>query len=52
MKLSSGQPQTTSGGAEGKFRVQFDRTMYGTINGGGVEASFNTLNGKILIRKK
>jgi hypothetical protein len=52
MKLSSGQPQTTSGGSDGKFRVQFDRTMYGTINGGGVEASFNTLNGKILIRKK
>ena len=52
MKLSSGQPQTSSGGSEGKFRVQFDRTMYGTVNGGGVEASFNTLNGKILIRKK
>ncbi len=52
MKLTSGQPQTTSGGSDGKFRVQFDRTMYGTINGGGVEASFNTLNGKILIRKK
>jgi hypothetical protein len=52
MKLTSGQPQTSSGGAEGKFRVQFDRTMYGTVNGGGVEASFNTLNGKILIRKK
>jgi putative adhesin len=52
MKLTGGQPQTTAGGGDGKFRVQFDRTMYGTINGGGVEASFNTLNGKILIRKK
>jgi hypothetical protein len=52
MKLTNGQPQTSSGGSEGKFKVQFDRNMYGTINGGGVEASFNTLNGKILIRKK
>ncbi len=52
MKLTGGQPQTTSGGQEGKFRVSFDRTMYGTINGGGTEASFNTLNGTIKIRKK
>jgi hypothetical protein len=49
----SGPPApTSSGGKDGKFRVQFDRTMYGTINGGGVEASFTTLNGRILIRKK
>src|SRR5262249_45485060 len=54
VKLTTGQPVTTTagGGAEGRFRVQFDRTIYGTINGGGTEASFNTLNGKILIRKK
>jgi DUF4097 and DUF4098 domain-containing protein YvlB len=49
----SGQPtQTSSGGKDGKFRVQFDRTIYGTINGGGTEASFSTLHGRILIRKK
>jgi len=49
----SGQPaQTTGGGKDGKFRVQFDRTIYGTINGGGTDASFSTLNGRILIRKK
>jgi hypothetical protein len=54
VKLTAGQPVTTpQGGADGKpFRVQFDRTIFGTINGGGTEASFNTLNGKILIRKK
>ncbi len=49
------QPATataTGGGKDGKFRVVFDRTILGTINGGGTEASFNTLNGKILIRKK
>lgn len=38
--------------ADGKFRVKIDRTMYGTINGGGVEASFQTFNGRIAIRKK
>jgi hypothetical protein len=37
---------------DGRFRVKVDRTMYGTINGGGVEASFQTFNGRIAIRKK
>jgi DUF4097 and DUF4098 domain-containing protein YvlB len=37
---------------DGKFRVKIDRTMYGTINGGGPEASFQTFNGRIAIRKK
>jgi Putative adhesin len=37
---------------DGRFRVQLDRTVTGTINGGGVEASFNTFNGRILIRQK
>jgi hypothetical protein len=54
VKLTTGQPVTTTPGSTegGKFRVQFDRTIFGTINGGGTEASFNTLNGRILIRKK
>jgi DUF4097 and DUF4098 domain-containing protein YvlB len=38
--------------ADGKFRVRVDRTMSGTINGGGTEATFKTYNGKIFIRKK
>ncbi|HEY2014437.1 MAG TPA: DUF4097 family beta strand repeat-containing protein [Bryobacteraceae bacterium] len=52
MKLTGGQPATTNGGADGKFRVEFDRTVYGTINGGGTEASFYSVNGRITIRKK
>ena len=36
----------------GKYRVQFDKTIYGTINGGGPEMQFTTLNGKIYVRKK
>ena len=38
--------------ADGKFRVHMDRTMTGTINGGGSDATFRTFNGKISIRKK
>jgi len=53
MKLTGGgavtEPNTTP---EGKFRVRFDRTITGTINGGGTEASFQTVNGRILLRKK
>ena len=53
IKLTAGgattEPNTTK---DGKFRVRFDRTMYGTINGGGPELTFNTLNGTINIRKR
>ena len=52
MKLTGGQPTTTKGDSNGRFRVEFDRTIYGTINGGGTEASFRSYNGKVLIRKK
>ena len=51
MKMNGGQP-TTSRSGNGPFRVEFDRTIYGTINGGGTEASFYTVNGRIMIRKK
>jgi hypothetical protein len=52
MNVTGSKPQTTGGGGNAKFEVKFDRTMYGTINGGGVEASFSTLHGRILIKKK
>lgn len=39
----------TSG--RGKYRIEFDRSMYGTINGGGPEFQFQTFNGNIFIRK-
>jgi DUF4097 and DUF4098 domain-containing protein YvlB len=38
--------------ADGKFRVRIDRTLTGSINGGGAEATFHTFNGRIYIRKK
>ena len=35
----------------GRFKVQFDRAMYGLINGGGADMSLTTFNGNIYIRK-
>jgi hypothetical protein len=50
------QPSKTvvesSKGGQGKYRIQVDRTMTGTINGGGPEFQFQTMNGNIYIRKK
>ena len=37
---------------EGKFKVKIDRTITGTINGGGTEANFKTYNGTIYLRQK
>ncbi len=37
---------------EGKYKVKIDRTITGTINGGGAEATFKTYNGTIYLRKK
>lgn len=35
----------------GRYRVHIDKTMYGTINGGGPEIQFKNFNGSIYIRK-
>ncbi len=35
----------------GKFRISFDRTVLGAINGGGPEFQFKNMNGDIYIRK-
>ena len=51
-----GQNQTearSTGIKEGeKFKIAFDKTIYGAVNGGGPEFSFKTFNGDIYIRKK
>jgi DUF4097 and DUF4098 domain-containing protein YvlB len=39
------------GGDHGKYRVHFDKAVYGLINGGGPEVQFTTFNGNIYIRK-
>jgi DUF4097 and DUF4098 domain-containing protein YvlB len=39
-------------GQGGKYRVKIDKTIRGTINGGGQEMQFHNFNGNIYIRKQ
>jgi hypothetical protein len=53
MNVTSGRATTQKNNtSDGKFRVEFDRTVLATINGGGTEMTFTTVNGSILVRKK
>ncbi|MEO8025084.1 MAG: DUF4097 family beta strand repeat-containing protein [Bryobacteraceae bacterium] len=54
MQVGPNRPAVVEDGRDrgGKYRVKIDRAMYGSINGGGPEMTFTTLNGKIYIRKK
>jgi hypothetical protein len=37
---------------DGRYRIRLDRTLHGTINGGGPDIQFTSFNGKIYIRRK
>jgi len=51
--LKPGPQKVEEGKKEGgKFRISFEKSIFGTINGGGPEFQFNTFNGDIYIRKK
>jgi hypothetical protein len=53
IRLTGGHPITEKNDTpDGKFRLRTDRTIYGEINGGGAEVSFQSFNGRIVIRKK
>jgi DUF4097 and DUF4098 domain-containing protein YvlB len=39
-------------GSNGKYRISVDKSVTGSINGGGPEYTFQTMNGNILIHKK
>ena len=55
VESSTGSPTPVAdgGGKNGALvPIRTDRTMYGTINGGGPEMQFITYNGRIVIRKK
>jgi hypothetical protein len=52
VKLESTSSVENGRTGDGKYRIRIDRTMYGTINGGGPEYLFQTMNGNILIHKK
>ncbi len=49
---AAGKPEVEGApGKGGKYKIKFDRTTRGTINGGGPEMQFKTFNGDIFIRK-
>jgi hypothetical protein len=52
--LNSGSQmiQNNSDRHRGNYHVRFDRSLRGTINGGGPEFQFTSFNGQIFIRKK
>jgi hypothetical protein len=52
LKPTSQPAQETRSRDGRRYRVRFDKAMYGAINGGGPELQFTTLNGTIYIRKK
>ncbi len=55
VKLDSGNravPTESGRSQDGKYHLRFDRSLHGTINGGGPEFQFTSFNGQIYIRKK
>lgn len=53
VKLDTGSHAVTEDSRrDGGYRIRIDKTLRGTINGGGPEYQFTTLNGQIFIRKK
>jgi DUF4097 and DUF4098 domain-containing protein YvlB len=55
VKLDSGTrfvPSASGHQADGTYHLRLDRTVRGTINGGGPEFQFTSFNGQIYIRKK
>jgi DUF4097 and DUF4098 domain-containing protein YvlB len=52
LKAAASQPVVEDGrGHGGKYRVKIDKTVRGTINGGGSEIQFTNFQGQIFIRK-
>ncbi len=52
LETTAAQPVTEEArGKGGRFRVKIDRTIKGSINGGGPEIQLKTFNGNIYIRK-
>ena len=51
MKTAPQRSKETVPAEKGRYRITFDKSIYGAINGGGQEITFNTFNGDIFIRK-
>jgi len=52
VKTTGGPGGVITRGNAGRRTMEFDRTITGTINGGGTEVVLQTFNGRILIHKK
>jgi len=55
VKLDAGGPSSLSASGrrpDGSYHLHFDRSLHGTINGGGPEFQFTSYNGQIYIHKK
>lgn len=48
----SGRAEAAEKTEQGKYRISFDKSLLGVVNGGGTEISFNTFSGDIYIRKR
>jgi len=51
MENTTSRVEDRDRGERGRYRVRLEKTMTGTINGGGPEISFKNFNGDIYIRK-
>jgi hypothetical protein len=52
LKTAPVKAEETAKKEGGKFRIELDRSVYGTINGGGPELNLQNFSGDIYIRKK
>ena len=52
LKTMPAEPEKSTGRDGAKFRVSLDRSVFGTINGGGPEIKIQNFNGDIYLRKK
>lgn len=51
LKPAPQKAEEVSKSGKGKYRISFEKYVYGAINGGGPEYVFNTFNGDVYIRK-
>jgi hypothetical protein len=52
LKTMPAEPEKTTGRDGARFRVSLERSVFGTINGGGPEIKLQNYNGDIYLRKK
>jgi hypothetical protein len=48
----SASPVVRDGRPGGRYRIEIDRAIYGTLNGGGPDFELRTLNGNVYVRRR